>query len=175
MKVYFAADHAGFELKRSLMVFAEAALGCEVEDCGAFALQPGDDYPAIIAAAARKLAADSAAGIESRAILLGASGEGEAMAANRFTGVRCAVYYGPPSPKASDGQELASRAQKDASGAELDILASTRAHNDANALALGARFVSEDEAKAAVREWLTTEFSGDERHRRRIESLDALA
>jgi ribose 5-phosphate isomerase B len=163
MKVYFAADHAGFELKKLLMEFARTELGVEVEDCGAFELDPSDDYPEIIACAARAVSQDAAQGIESRAVLLGGSGQGEAMAANRFKGVRCALYYGP-----------AARSQTDAAGKELDMLASTREHNNANALSLGARFILPDEAKAVVKRWLETAFSGDERHVRRIESLDTI-
>src|SRR3989344_6650134 len=93
MKVYFAADHAGFEIKNALVEYARG-LGYEVEDCGAFVNDPADDYPGIIASAARKLSADVAAGKDSRAVVAGASGQGEAMVANRFKGVRCALYYG---------------------------------------------------------------------------------
>ena len=167
MKIYFAADHAGFDLKAKLMAFVSdrstAATPFDVRDCGAFAYDPADDYPDIIARAGAALAADAAQGIESRAIVLGASGQGEAMAMNRFKGVRCALYYGAPD-----------RAQTDASGRELDMLSSTRAHNDANALALAARFLSEDETKDAVARWLGQSFGGEGRHIKRIGKLDTL-
>ncbi len=163
MKIYFAADHAGFELKNTLLNYVRGELGHDVEDCGAFEPDSADDYPGIIACAARELAEDAAQGLESRAILLGASGEGEAIAANRFKHVRAVVYYG------SVGT------QTDASGATLDILSSTRAHNDANALSLGARFITVEQAKSAVQTWLSAPFSGDQRHQRRIENLDRLA
>lgn len=163
MKVYFAADHAGYALKAVLITFVRGVLGHDVEDCGALTPDPSDDYPLIIGGAARKLAADAQAGLESRAILIGASGQGEAMAANRFRHVRAALYYGPTA-----------RTQTDAGGHELDMLASTREHNNANALALGARFLTEEEAKQAVTEWLNTSFSGEERHARRVSGLDAL-
>lgn len=163
MKIYFAADHAGFAQKQMLLSFVRGELGHEAVDCGALELDPNDDYPSIIAKAADALSHDAAEGIDSRAILLGASGQGEAMAANRFRGVRCAVYYGAPA-----GTQI------DLSGRDLDMLTSTREHNDANALSLGARFLSDDAAKAAVRAWLATDFSGDERHVRRIEGLDRL-
>lgn len=162
MKVYFAADHAGFELKARLMSFV-LRLGMETEDCGALSFDPGDDYPALIATAARKLSADVAAGKDSRAILIGASGQGEAMVANRFKGVRCALFYG------ESGKE-----QVDMSGKRLDMLASTRQHNDANALSLGARFLSPPEAEEAVKSWLAETFSGEERHRRRTLAIDDL-
>jgi ribose 5-phosphate isomerase B len=90
-------------------------------------------------------------------IAIGASGQGEAMVANRIKGVRAAVFYGS-----------GLRMQTDTQGKQLDILASTRAHNDANVLSLGARFLSQEEAKAAVIEWLQTPFSGGEAHKRRI-------
>lgn len=162
MKVYFAADHAGFGLKQTLLAKVQEA-GFDVEDCGAKSLDNNDDYPGIIAAAARRLSEDAQAGRDSRAILIGASGQGEAMVANRFTGVRCALYYG----------EI-SKTQVDMGGKTLDVLSSTREHNDANALSLGARFVDEDIADKVVR-WLREPFSGEERHARRIRQIDELS
>jgi ribose 5-phosphate isomerase B len=159
MKVYFAADHAGFELKGQLLSFVQS-LGHEIEDCGAHEMNPSDDYPGFIAVAARKLSEDARAGRDNRAIVIGASGQGEAVVANRFKGVRCALYYG------------AAGEQTDASGKLLDIIASTREHNDANALSLGARFLSEEEAKRVVERWLATAFSDEERHLRRIKQID---
>ncbi len=161
MKVYLASDHGGFEIKNQLLAFVKDELGHDVEDCGAFTYDAADDYPKIIADAARKLSANSLAGKESRAIIAGASGQGEAMVANRFKGVRCAVYYGK-----------ALREQTDMSGKKLDMLASSRDHNNANALSLGLRFLSLEEAKDAVRAWLSLPFSGDERHARRIKQID---
>ncbi len=159
MKVYFAADHAGFELKNVLIAFVQT-LGHEAEDCGAFQMDMADDYPEFIASAAGKLSQDAASGIESRAIVIGGSGQGEAIVANRFKGVRCALYYG-------EGGE-----QTDAGGKKLDVLTSTREHNNANALSLGARFLSADAAKLAVKKWLEITFSGEERHARRIKQID---
>lgn len=161
MKVYFAADHAGFELKQTLLTFVRDELHTEVEDCGAFTYDAADDYPALIAGAAKKLSADALSGSDSRAVVIGASGQGEAIVANRFKGVRCALYYGAPG-----------RTQKDMAGKDLDMLSSTREHNNANALSLGARFLGVEEAKQAVQQWLTTGFSGEERHARRIRSID---
>lgn len=164
MKVYFASDHAGFETKNKLVDYVRDQLGYEVEDCGAFVNDPQDDYPGIIAGAARKLAADVAAGKDSRAIVAGASGQGEAIVANRFKGVRCALFYGDP------GQD-----QVDASGKRLDILTSTREHNNANALSLGLRFLTFDQAKDAVARWLAAPFPGEARHARRIAQIDQLS
>jgi ribose 5-phosphate isomerase B len=164
MKVYFASDHAGFEAKNRLIEYVRDHFNCEVEDCGALVNDPQDDYLGIIAVAARKLSEDVAAGKDSRAIVAGASGQGEAIVANRFEGVRCALYYGDP------GDE-----QMDASGKKLDILMSTREHNDANALSLGLRFLTLDQAKQAVTRWLAAPFSGEARHARRITQIDQVS
>lgn len=162
MHVYFAADHGGFKLKEMLVKFVRE-LGYDAYDCGAFTNDPEDDYPSIIATAAQRLSVDSLEGKDSRAIVIGASGQGEAIVANRFKGVRCLTYYG------SAGE------QKDMSGKTLDMISSAREHNNANAISLGARFLSEDEAKEAVEKWLKTEFSGEERHARRVRQIDELA
>lgn len=160
MKIYFAADHGGFALKEKLKPFVES-LGYEVEDCGAFSLDMDDDYPVFIQAAARNVSVDAQHGIDSRAIIIGASGQGEAFAANRIRGVRAVVYYGEPR-----------RMQTDAEGKELDMITSTRDHNDSNLLSLGGRFITEEEAKAAVQKWLATPFSRAERHARRHKMLE---
>ena len=164
MKVYFAADHAGFELKSVLINFVRGEMGMEIEDCGAVTVVPSDDYPEIIARAARRLAADAKKGLDTRAIMIGASGQGEAMAANRFTGVRCALYYG-----------AAAHTQQDLSGRVLSMIGSMREHNDSNALALGARFITPEEARDTVKLWLKTGFSGNPRHARRNRLLDEIA
>lgn len=145
MRIYIGSDHAGFELKQKLVSFVES-LGHEVIDKGAFALNEHDDYPDFVVPVAEEVAKDSS----SRGIILGGSGQGEAIAANRVSGARAAVFYGGP----------------------LDIVELSREHNDANILSLGARFVSEGEAETAVQLWLETEFSGDERHARRIKKID---
>lgn len=157
MKIFFAADHAGFSLKQELLEFAKTELGYEVEDCGALAFDEYDDYPDFVNVATKNLlSADS----QDRAVVIGASGQGEAMAANRQPGIRAAVYYGPTA-----GQ------QTDQAGQELGLLESSRAHNNANVLALGARFLEVEEAKQALKVWLNTNYTGDERHQRRITKL----
>ncbi|MBI5816919.1 MAG: RpiB/LacA/LacB family sugar-phosphate isomerase [Candidatus Yonathbacteria bacterium] len=145
MRIFIGSDHAGFELKQKLIPFVES-LGHEVVDKGAFALDEHDDYPDFVVPVAEEVAKDSS----SRGIILGGSGQGEAIAANRVKGARAAVFYGGP----------------------LDIVELSREHNDANILSLGARFVVEGEAETAVQLWLETEFSGDERHARRIKKID---
>lgn len=147
MTIYFATDHAGFEYKESLLSYVRDELGYTVYDCGAVALDPADDYPLYMKKAAESVAKNP---LESRAIILGGSGQGEAIVANRTAGIRAAVYYGGP----------------------LDIVRLSREHNDANVLSLGARFISLEEAKEAVRLWLETPFGGEARHMRRIATID---
>ncbi len=146
MKIYIGTDHAGFELKEKLVPFLRE-LGHTVEDKGAHTYEPLDDYPDFIHLVAVSVAADP----ESRGIILGGSGQGEAMCANRVKGVRAAVYYGGP----------------------FDIAVLSREHNNANILSIGARFVDEDEATEVVRVWLETPFGGEEKHARRIAMIDS--
>jgi ribose 5-phosphate isomerase B len=146
MKIFIAADHAGFELKNVLLPYIQE-LGHEVEDCGAYEFNPEDDYPRFVSKAANAVSNDSEF---SRAIIIGGSGQGEAMVANRFPRVRSAIFYG---------------------GSE-DIITLSREHNNANALSLGARFLNEEEARDAVKKWLETTFPGEERHKRRIAQID---
>lgn len=156
--LYVAADHAGFEMKERMKV-ALIEYGFTVEDLGALTLNPDDDYVQYSRAVAERVAQDPE---HSRGIIFSGSGQAEAMVANRVRGVRAAVYY---------GEALAP--QTDVEGVTLDIIESTRAHNDANILSLGSRFVTYDVALRAVRRWLATPFSGSERHIRRIKAIDA--
>ncbi len=146
MKIYLATDHAGFDLKEALKSHLSLN-GYEVEDCGAHTLDPADDYPDFIIPAAQKVAEDA----DSLGIIMGGSGQGEAMAANRVKGVRAAVYYDGP----------------------LDIVELSRTHNNANILSLGARFVSAEKARTVVDLWLKKSFEGG-RHQHRIEKLDSI-
>lgn len=147
--IYFASDHAGFELKGQLVEFVQDVLGYEVIDCGAIAYDPQDDFTDYIAKAAREVSADPK---NTRAIILGGSGQGEAMLANRFHDVRAAVYY----------------------GGNMEIVSLSRVHNDANVLSFGARFISESEAKEAVALWLQTKHEPVEKYDRRIDEIEAL-
>jgi ribose 5-phosphate isomerase B len=146
MKVAVASDHAGFILKSGILQLLEESGHQIIVDSGPSTLNDGDDYPPLVAAAAAAVSRGDA----ERAIVLGGSGTGEAVVANRFPGVRAAVYYGGP----------------------LDIIRLSREHNDANVLSLGARFVSEDEAAEAVKLWLETPFTAEERHVRRIAQIE---
>lgn len=155
-KVYFAADHAGFALKNALLEHVRI-LGYAVEDLGAFAQNRDDDYPDFILPLAQKVAAGNSFGI-----ILGGSGQGEAMCANRVPGIRAAVFYG----KMNVTEVLEIEGGRSEDGYDLVRLA--RRHNDANILSVGARFVSGDEAHQAVRIFLETAFSAAPRHVRRL-------
>lgn len=144
MKIYIGADHAGFELKGALVDHLKSK-NIEVEDVGAHTYDKDDDYPDFIIACAQKVASDSG----SLGIVIGGSGQGEAMAANKVKGVRAALYYGK----------------------DLDIIKLSKEHNNANVISFGARFLSEDEAKEALDLWLETNFSGDDRHSRRLDKI----
>lgn len=158
MKVVFAADHGGFALKEELKPFVQS-LGYDVVDVGAHTLDMSDDYPAFIQAAAKEVSEHPD---DMRGIVIGGSGQGEAFAANRFKGVRAVVYYGEPA-----------RDQVDADGRKLDMVTSTREHNDSNVLSLAGRFLTSAEAKDAVKRWLETPFGGNARHKRRHDQIDA--
>lgn len=145
MKIYICTDHAGFELKQALVLYLKE-IGFDVEDFGAYEYEKKDDYPDFVKLVAEAVSKD----IESRGIILGGSGQGEAIVANRFTDVRAAVYY----------------------GGTTEIIELSREHNDSNILSLGARFIDEVEAKDAVKLWLETPFSDEERHKRRINKID---
>jgi len=147
--IILAADHAGFQLKEAIKSFLRSKK-YEVVDVGAHELRDGDDYPEYMAAAALKVAQDIEG--KTKAVIFGGSGEGEAVMANRFPGVRAAVWY----------------------GGTMEIVKLSREHNNANVLSIGARFVDEKAAKDAVELWLSTSFSNDERHQRRIEQIDSM-
>jgi len=157
-RVYIAADHTGFLLKAALVEYIHDALSYEVEDLGAYELIPSDDYPDLIRPCAEKVVATPG----SLGIVIGGSGQGEAMSANRVHGARCALFYG----------QAQAVGPIDAEGAPMldgyDIVRLAREHNDANLLSLAARFVTEDDAKEAVRIFLEAPFTGEERHVRRI-------
>ena len=144
MIVHLATDHAGLDLKNTIKEYLSDK-GYDVTDHGAHEYDALDDYPDFIFPCAHAVSEDS----NSRGIILGGSGQGEAMAANRIKGVRAAVFYG---------------------GTE-EIIKLSREHNNANILSLGARFMSEEEIYNVLEIWLSGNFEGG-RHKRRIEKLD---
>jgi len=144
MKIYFASDHAGFELKEKLKEHLKSQ-DYEVEDLGVSEYDAQDDYPDFMSKAAKAVAENEG----SKGIILGGSGQGEAIVANKQKGIRAIVFYGGPE----------------------DVIKLSREHNDANILSLGARFLDEKDAKDSVDLWLGTNFSEEERHQRRIQKI----
>ena len=142
MRVYLGSDHAGFELKARIGEHL-AGLGHEVVDCGAHSYDPDDDYPApCITAAARTVADPGSLGV-----VIGGSGNGEQIAANKVTGVRAALVWSDETARLA------------------------REHNDANVISVGARNHPVEDALRFVEIFLDTPFSQGERHRRRIAQL----
>jgi len=142
MKIAIGSDHAGFRYKEILKT-ALVARGHEVRDFGTDSSTPVD-YPTFI----RPVAEAVARGEHERGIVLGGSGNGEAIVANRVSGIRCTV------------------------GWNIESVRLGRAHNDSNVLSLGERFVAESDLMAMLDTWLHTPFDGG-RHQRRIEMIDA--
>ena len=145
--IHLAADHAGFEQKNAIKDWL-ATEGYSVIDHGARRYDTEDDYPDFITKAAQAVSVNP----REVAILFGGSGQGEAMLANRFRNVRTTVYYG-----GSD-----------------EIITLSKEHNDANALSIGARFVTTDEAKRVIWLWLHTKTDLHERHQRRINKIESI-
>jgi ribose 5-phosphate isomerase B len=139
MRVYLGSDHAGYELKVHL-VNALVARGYEVVDVGPWSYDPEDDYPAYCLATGARVVADAG----SLGVVIGGSGNGEQIAANKIPGVRAALAWNPETARLA------------------------REHNDANVVAIGARQHTLDEATGFVEAFLSTAFSGNPRHARRI-------
>jgi len=142
MRVYLGSDHAGYELKQHLVQWLTSA-GHEPVDCGPHIYDAVDDYPPFILRAAERTAADP----EALGIVIGGSGNGEAIAANKVKGVRAALAW------------------------SLETATLGREHNNANVVSVGARMHSLDEATSFVEAFVGTPFSQDERHIRRIEMI----
>ncbi len=143
MRVHLATDHAGMELSAHLLSHLTAA-GYDVVDHGPTSYDPEDDYPSFCIAAARAVVDEQAAGGDSLGIVLGGSGNGEQIAANKVRGVRAALAW------------------------NLDTARLARQHNDANVVAVGGRQHSVEEATAIIEAFLAEPFSGAVRHSRRI-------
>lgn len=163
MKIALSTDHAGFEELPKLQAFLEQQ-GHECVNFGPKEFDESDDYPDFIRPAAEAVANGEC----ELGIIWGGSGQGEAIVANRVSGVRCMVYYGPAEAK------RAINAEGQAAQDDLEILRLSREHNNANMLSLAARFLSDDQVKEAVKVWLDTPFTGIKRHARRIKKIDEL-
>lgn len=142
MRLHIAADHAGYDLKQHLVQHLTTA-GYEVIDHGAHELDPQDDYPAFCISAGEAVASEPG----SLGIVIGGSGNGEQIAANKVTGVRAVLAW------------------------SLETAKLGRQHNDANVIAVGGRMHSLEESTSFVEAFVAEPFSGDERHQRRIDQL----
>ena len=146
-KIFLATDHAGFELKEGIKKFLIDS-GYDVADKGALKYDAEDDYPDFIIKAAKKVSENKG----SKGVIFGSSGQGEAIVANKVRGIRAAVYN-------SNNPDLAKL---------------SRAHNDANILSIGARFITKVQAVEAVKAWLSTDFTNEQRHSRRIKKINEI-
>lgn len=142
MTIYLGSDHGGFAHKQAILAHLQAA-GREVVDCGSHRLEPADDYTDFSLAVAQAVAAQPG----SRGILLCRSGEGMEMVANKVAGIRAALVW------------------------DRRIAQETRRDNDANVMVLPADFITSEQAVNLSDQFLETEFSGEERHLRRLEKL----
>ncbi|KIQ20349.1 ribose 5-phosphate isomerase [Rhodococcus sp. Leaf7] len=142
MRVYLGADHAGFEFKNQIIDHLRET-GHEPIDCGAYTYDAVDDYPAFCIEAARRTVADP----ESLGLVLGGSGNGEQIAANKVPGARCALAW------------------------SVETAQLARQHNKAQLIGIGGRMHTLPEALAIVDAFLATEWSNEERHQRRIDIL----
>lgn len=161
MKLAITTDHAGFEALQQLKTYLES-LGHECIGYGPTEFAVDDDYPDFMFPAAQAVASGEC----EAGIILGGSGQGEAMAANRVKGARCALFYGPVAAK------TAIDAEGTLSDDPYEILRLSRQHNHANVLSLSARFLSLEEMQKAIVIWLDTPYSDVERHVRRVHKLD---
>lgn len=143
MRIHIATDHAGMELS-AFLVSQLGQLGHEVLDHGPMVYDALDDYPGFCIAAAQAVAKDLAAGVAALGIVLGGSGNGEQMAANKVRGIRAALIWNDSTAKLA------------------------REHNDANVAAVGARQHSNEEVLGLIKSFIAEPFSNDERHVRRI-------
>ena len=145
MIIALGTDHAGIDLKEVVKKFLEEN-NYEVKDFGAYEYNSADDYPDFINPTAEFVSKNN----DAMGIIFGGSGQGEAMAANRYKGVRAAVFYGGPDK----------------------IISLSRQHNNANILSLGSRFIEPEDAISVIKLWLSTTYEGG-RNKKRIDNLDS--
>lgn len=163
MKVFLATDHAGLALKEKIKTYL-IDNGYETKDFGAHKFDEDDDYPDFIGKVAEAVSKDP----KSFGIILGGSGQGEAIAANKFKSVRASLFYGPAVP--IQAADITGRRSSNS----FEIIRLNREHDDANILSLGARFLKEKDALKAVKIFLETPFPGEERHVRRIKKIEEI-
>lgn len=161
MKIVVACDHAGFDFKEKVKEFLIKE-DYSVEDCGAFTFDKHDDYPDFISKAAKIVSGDPE---NIKGIVFGRSGQAEAMLANKFKNVRCALFYAPAIPVGA--ADVTGRVSTD----PFEMIRLTREHNNANMLSIGGAFIKEQDLLKVVKLWLDAPFPGHERHVRRIEKI----
>ena len=144
--IYLASDHRGYKLKEEIKKLLKSR-GQEYEDMGPHEFNPLDDYPDYIFPAAKKVSENPN---KNKAIIIGASGQGEAIAANKVKGVRATVFY----------------------GGSKEIIYLSRTHNNSNVLSLGAKFIDPSSIQEIISVWLSLPFSCEERHNRRIKKIE---
>jgi len=142
--IYLASDHAGFRLKEKIKKYLQNK-DIQYEDIGPKSYNEEDDYPDYVIPCAIKVSKDK----DSKAIVIGGSGQGEAIAANKVKGIRAAVIY----------------------SFNKNAVQLSKEHNDANVLSLGARFLTEKEVMQTIGLWLKIQFSNEARHKRRIKKI----
>jgi ribose 5-phosphate isomerase B len=146
--IHLASDHAGLGHKEHIKSWLKGE-GYSVHDHGAHELDPLDDFTDEVLPAARAVSENPHTCV---GIIFGGSGQGEAMVANRLAHVRATVYY----------------------GGSHEIIRLSRKHNNANVLSIGARFITIDETKKVIWDWLHTSFDGQEKYQRRNDEIDSL-
>ncbi|PID32389.1 ribose-5-phosphate isomerase [Candidatus Saccharibacteria bacterium] len=162
MNIAITTDHAGYEQLQELQVWLQS-MGHTCVNFGPTHFDKDDDYPDFMFPAAQAVSR----GAFERGIIMGGSGQGEAIAANRFKNVRCALFYAPATAK------VAIDAEGRTSDDPYEIVRLSRQHNNANMLSLSGRFLDIDQMKQAIQIWLDTPFEGEARHARRIEKLSS--
>jgi len=164
MRVAVTTDHTGLAYGDRFTEFKAflSGMGHEIVDFGPKELNMDDDYPDFMFPAAKAVASGEC----EVGIIMGGSGQGEAMAANRIKGIRCTTFYTPALAKEPID------AEGHMSDDPYEILRLSRQHNHANMLSLSARFLSTEEMKQAISVWLSTPWSEVERHVRRVQKLD---
>jgi ribose 5-phosphate isomerase B len=145
-KLLIGADHAGFEMKEAVKAWLQG-LGYEIEDVGAYQFNETDDYPDFVMPMAEQISESKGS---LNGIFFAGNGQGEAIAANRFPFVHATVYDG--------------RGEK--------AIKYMKEHDDSNLLTIGSRLVDEEDVKMAVKIWLETDFSAEERHIRRLKKIE---
>jgi ribose 5-phosphate isomerase B len=161
LKIYFGADHGGYQLKEILKEYARE-LGHETTDLGNSVFDIDDNYPDFIMPVAQAVNKDS----EALGVVVGGSGQGEAIAANKLKYVRAFTFYGPALP--IEAVDASGRKSDD----RFENVRLSRLHNHSNIISFGGRFVAPEDAKTAFKIWLDTPYDTKDRYVRRIKQVE---